>query len=124
MQKRILSEKKAGAIYMLLFLSGLGILFAAHYKLWPNILLVIGLPLSIRQFLLGARWDSFVSLAVFGGLFAAFTGSWEMDYFLAVLFVVAGLYIFVRDFFHVEKETEIDKEEELEVEIEEDEDKE
>ncbi|NGX45247.1 MAG: hypothetical protein K940chlam2_00392 [Chlamydiae bacterium] len=88
---------------------------------WPAIMLVVGIPLAIRQYLLGRHYDVGVTLFVFLGVFITvqFDISWEI--LLPVLFTIGGIYIFVREF--LERRTTPEAEEELNQELEEDEHK-
>lgn len=83
-------------------------------------MIVIGLPLAFRQFLLGRTYDALISLLVFVGTFVTvqFELSWQI--FLPILFTLAAIYILFREFFGPDETTEEEKEEEINHEIEED----
>ena len=83
-------------------------------------MLVIGLPLALRQFLLGRNYDALLSLVVFIGIFiiAGFDVSWEV--LLPILFIIAAIYILAREFFDPNGTTEAEDEESLNHEIAED----
>lgn len=118
MAQRITSDKKAKAFSLALFLIGLAILTYIH-SWWPGIALVIGLPLALKQYLVGRHYDMYVSLFVFVGVFitVAFKISWEL--LLPVLFTVGAIYIFFREYLEGKTHTEVEEEEELNAEIEE-----
>ncbi len=117
---RIVSKKRAKAISVALFLIGLAILSLTQQPFWPGIMLVIGVPLALRQYLLGRPYDMWVSLFVFLGVYATvqFNISWEI--LLPVLFAIGGLYILFREFLESKEEPLEEEEEDLNHEIEED----
>lgn len=114
----ITSRKKAGALSTALFLLGLASLILTE-DWWPGIMLIVGLPLALRQFLLGRTYDAMVSLLVFVGTYVTveFDISWKI--FLPVLFTLGAIYILFREFMGPDETTEEEKEEELNHEIEE-----
>ena len=118
MAKRLMSEKRAKAISVALFLVGLACI--SYFQMWwPGIMLAVGLPLALRQYLLGRHYDMGVSLFVFVGVFVTvqFDISWEV--LLPVLFALGGIYILFREFLESKEKTEVEEEEDLNQEIEE-----
>lgn len=114
----ITSKKKAQAISTALFLIGLAVLIFTE-NWWPGILLVIGLPLALRQYLLGRTYDMGITLLVFIGAYVTvqFDISWRI--LLPILFTLGALYILFREFFGPQETTEEEKEEDIQHEIEE-----
>ncbi len=114
----ITSNKRARGASTALFLIGLAFLLVTDIW-WPTIMLVIGLPLALRQFLLGRTYDMMVSLLVFVGTYVTvqFDISWRI--FLPTVFTLGAIYILIREFFGPDETTEDEKEEELSHEIEE-----
>ncbi len=115
----ITSKKKAQVISTALFLLGLAtLIFTENW--WPGIMLIVGLPLAVRQFLVGRTYDTLVTLLVFVGTFVTveYDISWKI--FLPILFTLGAIYILFREFMGPGEETEEEKEEELNCEIEED----
>ncbi len=114
----ITSKKKAQAVSTALFLIGLAILIFTE-NWWPGIMLVIGLPLALRQYLLGRTYDMGITLLVFLGAFITvqFDISWRI--LLPILFTLGALYILFREFFGPQETTEEEKEEDIQHEIEE-----
>ncbi len=112
------SKRKALTLATILFLIGLAILIVTD-AWWPGIMLAVGLPLSLRQYLLGRSYDTMVSLFVFVGTYISvdYDISWRV--LLPVLFTLGAIYILCREFFGPEEMTEEEKEEELNHEIEE-----
>ena len=104
---------------LVLFFLGLAILSYSK-QWWPGIMLAIGLPLALKQYLLGKRYDVGITLFVFLGVFVtvAFEISWEI--LLPVLFTIGGIYIFCRDFAESSAPSIVEEEEDLNEEIEED----
>lgn len=114
----IASKKKAQAFSTALFLIGLAVLIFTE-SWWPGIMLVIGLPMALRQYLLGRTYDMGITLLVFLGAFVTvqFDISWRV--FLPILFTLGALYILFREFFGPQETTEEEKEEDVQHEIEE-----
>lgn len=112
------SRKRASALSSALFFIALAILTLTGWW-WPGVMLAVGIPLALRQFLLGRHHDALVSLFVFGGVFvfSQFNISWEI--LLPVLFVIAAVYILCREFLESKQETVLDVIEETEAELEE-----
>ena len=114
----ITSKKKAQALSTALFLIGLATLIFTD-AWWPGIMLIVGLPIALRQYLLGRTYDMLITLLVFIGTFVTvqFDISWRI--FLPILFTLGALYILFREFFGPDETTEEEREEEHEKEIEE-----
>lgn len=117
--KKQISRRRAKVLSSSLCLIGLAIV-AYLQAWWPGIMLAIGLPLALRQCLLGRLYDMWVSLVIFCGVFivAQFDISW--DVILPVLFVVGAIYILFREYFDSKTESEAEHEEDINCEIEED----
>lgn len=119
MAKKIMSKRKAHALSVALFLVGLAILSLTK-TWWPYLMLIIGIPLALRQYLIGRKYDMLISLIVFLGVFITveFHINWEI--LLPILFTLGAIYIFFREFFGPKSaEEEKEKEEDLNKEIEE-----
>lgn len=118
MSRQRMSKRRAKAMSVALFLVGLGIVtyFGAW---WPGIMLAIGIPLAMRQALLGRQYDMGISLFVFIGVFVTvqFKISWEV--LLPILFAIGGIYILFREFLESKEETIAEEEEDINQEIEE-----
>lgn len=114
------SQRKAKSIATALFFVGLAILIFTE-AWWPGIMLVVGLPLALRQYFLDRTYDMAVTLLVFVGTFITvqYDISWRV--FLPILFSLGAVYILCREFFGPEEITEEEKEEDIQHEIEEEE---
>ncbi|MGE5196328.1 MAG: hypothetical protein ACM3JI_03250 [Anaerolineae bacterium] len=112
------SHRKAQALSLALSLIGLAIISYLG-AWWPGIMLAIGVPLALRQYLLSRYYDAIISLFVFVGIFitARFDVSW--DVLLPVLFTIGALYILFREYLESKEAKEPEKEEDLNEEIEE-----
>ena len=84
-------------------------------------MLTIGIPLALRQYLLGKRFDMIISLIVFIGAFVTVQFNIRWDIVLPVLFTLGGIYVFFKEFFGPKENQEVYKEEDTNIEIEEDE---
>lgn len=82
-------------------------------------MLVIGIPLALRQFLLGSYYDTAISLIIFIGVFLLALYDLTWDLLLPVLFSMAALYILLREFQESREHPEDEEEEDLNLEIEE-----
>ena len=117
--KQIVSKRRAKTLSVALFLIGLAIICYLH-AWWPGIMLAVGIPLALRQYLLGRHYDMGVTLFVFIGVFVTvqFDISWEV--LLPVLFALGGLYILFREYLESKEEPLEEEEEDTNQEIEED----
>ena len=110
------SRKKSATISFAVFLVILAIITLSDYW-WPGIMLLIGIPLAIKQFFNGRKHDMIVTLFVFLGVFVTIQFQIPWKYLLPVIFTVGGIYILFKEFF-IEANTESEKEEILNKEIE------
>jgi hypothetical protein len=116
------SKKRAKAIALILFLLGLAIISYLGVW-WPGIMLVVGIPLAVRQYLLGHFYDVGVTLIVFVGIFFIDLFNISGRYLLPVLFTLGAIYIFFRDYLESTTPSEAEREEDLNEEIEEESEK-
>ena len=116
---RMASKKRAKALSVALFLIGLAIVSYLR-AWWPGIMLVVGIPLALRQYMLGRHYDMGVTLFVFVGVFVTvqFNISWEI--LLPVLFALGGIYVLFREYLESKEEPLSEQEEDINQEIEED----
>lgn len=122
MARQIMSRRKAHALSFALFLIGLAIL-ALTKSWWPSIMLVIGVPISLRQYLLGKIYDMSITLFVCVGTYITVQFNIKWDILLPVLFTLGGIYVFAREFFNLKETSEEESEENLNKELEEDKEK-
>ena len=83
-------------------------------------MIVVGLPLALRQFLLGRTYDMGLTLVLFIGAFILSSGydiSWNT--LLPVLFTIGAIYTLAREFITPNPTTEPEEEESLSKELEE-----
>lgn len=115
---RMVSKRRAQVLSVALFLIGLAIISYLR-AWWPGIMLAIGIPLAIRQYLLDRPYDMCISLFVFGGVFLTvqFNISWEI--LLPVLFAIGGIYILFREYIESKAEPLDEEEDDINHEIEE-----
>ncbi len=99
------SPNKAGAIFSALVLIGLAILTITD-AWWPGIMLVIGIPLALRQYLLKRTYDMCVTLLVFVGTFISVQYDLNWRILLPVLFCIGAIYILIREFMSSENNNE------------------
>lgn len=118
MHNLFVSKKKTKAYCGALFLVGLAILSYLN-QWWPGIMLVIGIPLALRQFFLGRYYDMGMTLIVFMGVFFVSLYSQAERFFLPVIFIVGAIYLLFREYFEGFDEPEDRQEEDLNEEIEE-----
>lgn len=96
MAKPLIAKNKAKALSTALFLIGLAVIFFID-SWWPGIMIVIGIPLALKQFLQGRFHDAAISLFVFVGFFiiAQFNISWKI--LIPILFIMAAVYILCKE---------------------------
>jgi len=116
----IMSKRKAQSLSFALFLIGLAIITYLKYW-WPGIMLAIGIPLALKQYLQGKIFDVIVSLIVFIGVFITVQFNIKWEIVLPVLFTLGGIYVFFKEFFGPKDIEEEDIEEDKNKEIEEEE---
>ena len=118
MSDHLASKRRAKNLSMAAFLVGLSIVsFLGTW--WPGIMLAVGLPLALRQYLLGRPYDVGLTLFIFVGVFVTVQFEVHWDILLPVLFASAGVYVLSREFLE-SKEPLADEEEDINLEIEED----
>ncbi len=118
MHKQITSKKRAGAISLALFFVGLGIV-SIFDAWWPALMIVIGFPLALRQFLVGKYYEMLITILIFGGIYAIDQYKFSGNVILPVVFFVCALFILMREYVDNKTEQEDQKEEDLNHEIEE-----
>jgi hypothetical protein len=118
MSQRV-SKRRAKTLSAALFFIGLAIV-AYLSAWWPGMMLAVGIPLALRQYLLGRHYDTGVTLFVFIGVFVTvqFNISWQI--LLPVLFALGGIYILFREYLESKGEPLEEEEENRNQEIEED----
>ena len=116
--KQTMSRRKASTLSFALFLVGIAILFFTK-NWWPAIMLVIGIPLALKKYLLRHTVDCIISLIVFIGVFITVQFKIPWDFLLPTLFILGAIFILYRDFFAPIPPSEKEKEENLSKEIEE-----
>lgn len=114
MAKPVLLRKRAKIVALIIFLLSLAILtFTKAW--WPGIMLAVGLPLAILQYLQGRIYDMAISLFVFVGAWVTVQFNIQWEIILPVLFTIGGIYIFFREWLQSrsakEEEFEEDKDE-------------
>jgi hypothetical protein len=91
-----LSQKKARAFSLALFL----LLLAAITYLdawWPGIMLAIGLPIALRQGLVGKYTDMAITLVIFLGVFISVHFGLNGKRVAALLLFGGGLWLFFKE---------------------------
>jgi predicted membrane protein len=112
------SKRRAKKICIPLFLVCLAIVSYTG-QWWPSIMLAIGLPLALKQYLLGKTYDVLITLVVFIGVFVSVHFEFSWPVLVPVLFTLGGIYIFCRDYIESSIPSEEEQEEDLNEEIEE-----
>lgn len=113
------SYKRAKTLSTAVFLISLAVISYTN-RWWPEILLAFGISLAFRQVLLGRAYDSFLSLVIFVGAYIGVTYEVSFEVLLPAMFLIAGLYLLIREFFSTKSAPEAEAEESLNKEIEED----
>lgn len=118
MAQPLASQRRAKALSLALFLIGLAII-AYLDAWWPGIMPVIGIPLALRQYLLGRMYDMAISLLVFLGVFVTVQFNISFQILIPVLFTVAGIYIIFREYMESKTAPEDEQEQDINEELEE-----
>jgi hypothetical protein len=111
------SKRRAKVLSTALFLVGLAIISYLG-TWWPGIMLAVGIPLALRQSLLGRHYDMGITLFVFLGVFVTVQFNIHWEVLLPVLFALGGIYLLAREFLE-NKEPLAEEEEDINCEIEE-----
>jgi len=118
MAKPLMSKKYVKVLSFAVFLVCLAaVMYLKAW--WPGIMLAVGIPLALRQYLLGRYFDMGITLFVFGGVFITvrFNIAWQV--LLPVLFTLGGIYVFFREFIESSETPTDEQEKDLNEEIEE-----
>lgn len=69
--------------------------------LWPEIVLIIGLAIALKQYLGGSLFDPIASLVVFGAMYVTtkMNIGWEVLIPLPALIFVIGFFILIHEYF-------------------------
>ena len=118
----LLSHRRAHSLAGALLLVGLALLSFLG-SCWPALLLVLGIPLALHQWLLGRRYDSWISLLIFGGGFVLSCLSTPRQILLPILFLTSAFYLLLREWVEESPLSEEEMDEDLNHQIEEQEDK-
>lgn len=113
------SHKRAKTLSTAIFLLSLAVISYTG-RWWPDLLLAFGISLAFRQVLLGRVYDAFLSLVIFVGAYIGVSYQVSFELLLPVIFLIAGLYILIREFCSTKYAPEAEVEESLNKEIEED----
>lgn len=97
MSKSRPSQNRINTLTLVLFLLGLAIL-AFTDQWWPGIMLIIGIPLAIRQFCAGNTRSMAITVIVFGGIFILQIFPVPTRNILPVLLLLAAIYLLLREF--------------------------
>lgn len=119
MSNLIVSKKRAKSFALALALVLVGLFLYLQDDWWPGIMLVVGLPLALKQFLLGRRYDAGVTLFVALGVFLTVEFDVSLHILLPVIFTLGGIFIFFKEFLDNQASTVEEEEEDLNEEIEE-----
>ncbi len=117
MAKPLLIRKRAKVVALIVFILAL-VIVTYTGAWWPGIMLAVGLPLAIWQYLQGRTWDVAISLFVFVGAWLTVQFNIKWRYFLPVLFATGGIYIFFREWIQSKwaKEEEFDEDKDSTIE--------
>ncbi|MBI5345944.1 MAG: hypothetical protein HZB76_02220 [Chlamydiae bacterium] len=92
-----MNKKKAQALSLTIFLIGMA--FIAYFNYWwPGILLVIGVPMAVRNFMMKKYSDMVTGLIVFVGAFVIASVGVSAQLLIPAIFVIAAIYVFLKNF--------------------------
>ena len=110
------SKRRAEATFTGLFLISLAILIFTN-SIWPGILLAVGGPLALKQFLRGRPYDAGLTLTIFGGLFVFTAIQWDWSLVAPVVLTLAGIFTLFREYFTPRRRVGMDEVEDVKQEI-------
>ena len=117
---RPLSRKKSQLYSLAFFFLLLSVVVYFKLDWWPEIALVYGLPVALRQYLLNKKLDVCVTLLVSIGIFITVKAPIEWDILLPVIFISAGVYLVLKGLMIDDAVYEDEYEQDLDEEIRED----
>lgn len=117
------SKRRAKAFTIVIFLIGL-VIVAFMDAWWPGMMLVVGIPLAIRQLLLGRHFDMCMTLFVFVGGFISVQYDIAWKTLLPIVFALGGIYLLFREYLESKMQTLAEEEEDMNQEIEEEQEEE
>jgi len=98
MDQPLLSKTKAEAVSNGVALVILGMLIYSG-AWWPWILVALWLWVGLRQFLTGRKYDFILTTVIFLGLFITSWFEIKWSILMPILFIIAGIYIILREYF-------------------------
>ena len=117
--KQITSLKRAKALSLSLFLVGLAICSFTQ-SWWPTVMLVAGIPLALKQLLLGRPQDALPTLVVFIGVYMTYQYQINWEMLLPILFLIAAIFVLYREFWTTRYPPLDEEDEDINIELEED----
>ena len=96
----------------LLFLISIGCV-ALTRAWWPGVILIVGIPLAVRQFLVARYRDAIMTAVVFAGSYITIVYDIDWELFLPALFVLGAFYLFFNELTLYTTETEKEVEEDF-----------
>ncbi|MFZ4099012.1 MAG: hypothetical protein ACOYKZ_01620 [Chlamydiia bacterium] len=115
---RLMSDQRAGGLLITMILVGV-LIVGLSGNWWPEIYIVLGIPLATWCLVRGRPYDAGVFAVIFG--LGWVTGTWVTPYafIFPTLIAIAALFTLCRDVFRLDPEEAEEREEELESEIQE-----
>lgn len=103
-------RKRAKLVSLIVFFLAIA-LVALTKSWWPGVMLALGLPLAVFQYMQGRRYDTVITLFVFVGAFLTVQFDIQWEVFLPVLFSVGGIYLFFREWLEAKNAKKNDRDE-------------
>jgi predicted membrane protein len=98
MPQPVVSKKKAAIISNGIFLICVGIMIFTN-TWWPGIILAVAVTITSRQYLSGRYYHAIISAVIFTALFILAIARFNFDVLAPVLFILAGIFLIVREYF-------------------------
>lgn len=100
MNRPNLSKTTTHVLTALIILAG-GAALLYFDIIWPEIILIVGLAIALKQFLNGSVFDPIASLVIFGSMYVTtkMNIGWEVLIPLPALIFVVGFFILVHEYF-------------------------
>ena len=112
MKQLVLSKKKATMISNGIFFFFLGIMIFTN-SWWPGIIVALGVTLTSRQYLSGRYYSAIISAVIFTAVFLFALSRFNFDVLAPVLFILAGIFLIVREYYFAQDTNGKEKSEEI-----------
>ena len=116
MSRLVVSKKKATVISNGIFLICVGIMIFTN-TWWPGIIVAIAVTITSRQYLYGRYYSAIISAVIFTALFILAMTRFNFDVLAPILFIIAGIFLIIREYFFAQDTNGEEKSEEIKEDV-------